>query len=92
MLIVESRKTQAKYYALQWTGKNKAEFRQFGRTGHKAHTKISCIGQGMVWECGAWNIIGHDYYVVLTDCEPHRFQSYSPQEFKATYIKLTEDE
>lgn len=68
MIEVIEKQTGNIYKCLQWTGKNKLEFNQFGVTGTPQGrvTKTNCKGNGFIKnEKGVFAKIDHGDYIII---------------------------
>lgn len=68
MVVLIENRTGNEYQAIQWTGTNRIEYTQFGRTATARNTKVSCQNIALLLtEKGTYCIVKKGYWIILVD-------------------------
>lgn len=83
MIIATKRDTQICYNAIMWTGKNKIQMQQFGKTMLQNYTRVNCRNTCKVYQDGLWKEMRVGEWVVVS--ERNIFIHMTHEQFEKSY-------
>lgn len=86
---VRHKTTGEVFPAIQWTGKNSIQIKQFGKAPYTEYVKVNCRNVCKVKEANStdWTVLKTGEYLVMVNIEKHTIYVY-PQEHMKYYYTM----